>query len=122
MFRKNSAFAGLASTFGPPDILVPPETGGHSTKTRQDDTGNICPRKGTVSMANTIEAIPENARWEIATKALTGAYIAISNALKQPVGQKGIEECNGPRWYQAGKGGKGFAGSVGLAGETAREV
>jgi len=64
-------------------------------------------------MANTIEAIPENARWEIATKALTGAYIAISNALKQAVGQKGFEEFNGPLWYQAGKGAKEFADSFG---------
>ncbi len=39
-------FSGLASTFGPPDILVPPETGGHSTKTRQDDTRNICHERG----------------------------------------------------------------------------
>jgi hypothetical protein len=43
-------------------------------------------------MANTIEAIPEKTRWEIATKGLTGAYIAISNALKQAVGQKKFEE------------------------------
>ena len=32
-------------------------------------------------MANTIESIPEATRWEIATEGLTGAYIAISNAL-----------------------------------------
>jgi len=29
-------------------------------------------------MANTIDKIPEKTRWEIATKGLTGAYIAIS--------------------------------------------
>ena len=61
-----------------------------------------------VSMANTIEAIPENTRWEIATKGLTGAYIAISNALKQAVGQKKFEEFNGALWYEAGEGAKEF--------------
>ena len=38
-------------------------------------------------MANTIDAIPDKTKWEIATKGLTGAYIAISNALKQAVGK-----------------------------------
>ena len=47
-------------------------------------------------MANTIDTIPEKARWEIATKGLTGAYIAISNALKQAAGQSKFEEFNGP--------------------------
>ena len=37
-------------------------------------------------MANTIDTIPEKTRWEIATKGLTGAYIAISKALKQALG------------------------------------
>lgn len=37
-------------------------------------------------MANTIEKIPEKTSWQVATKGLTGAYIAISNALKQAVG------------------------------------
>jgi hypothetical protein len=60
-------------------------------------------------MANTIDKIPEKMRWEIATKSLTGAYIAISKALKQAVGQKKFDEFNGPLWYQAGKGAKGFA-------------
>ena len=38
-------------------------------------------------MAKTIDGIPEATRWELATKGLTGAYIAISNALQQAVGQ-----------------------------------
>ena len=73
-------------------------------------------------MANTIEAIPEKTRWEIATKGLTGAYIAISNALKQAVGQEKFEEFNGPLWHQAGLGGKEFANGLGLATETAGDV
>jgi hypothetical protein len=73
-------------------------------------------------MPNTIEAIPENMRWEIATKGLTGAYIAISKALIQAVGQKKFEEFNGPLWFEAGKGAKEFAGSNGLAAENAGDI
>ena len=73
-------------------------------------------------MADTIEKIPEKTRWELATKGLTGAYIAISNALKQAVGQNKFEEFNGSLWYQAGKGAKGFADTVGLPTENAEDV
>ena len=73
-------------------------------------------------MAKTIEAIPEKTRWEIATKGLTGAYIAISNALTQAAGQNGFEQFNGPLWREAGKGAKEFAATVGLATETAGDV
>ena len=48
-------------------------------------------------MANRIETIPEKTRWELATKGLTGAYIAISNALKRAAGQKKFEEFNADR-------------------------
>jgi L-2-amino-thiazoline-4-carboxylic acid hydrolase-like protein len=73
-------------------------------------------------MANTIDAISDKTKWEIATKGLTGAYIAISNALKQAVGQEKFEAFNGPLWHEAGKGAKEFAGSLGLATETAGDV
>ena len=73
-------------------------------------------------MADKIEAIPEKARWEIATKGLTGAYIAISNALKQAVGQKKFDEFNGPLWHEAAKGAKEFADTAGLATATAGDV
>ncbi len=73
-------------------------------------------------MADKIDAIPEKTRWEIATKGLTGAFIAISNALKQAVGQSKFEEFNGRLWYEAGKGAKEFAGSLGLATESAGDI
>jgi len=73
-------------------------------------------------MDKTIEAIPEKTRWEMATKGLTGAYIAISNALKRAVGQKKFEEFNGSLWYEAAKGAKEFAGSFGLPTENAGDV
>ena len=73
-------------------------------------------------MADKIDAIPMDARWEIATKGLTGAYIAISNAMKQAVGQQKFDEFNGPLWHEAGKGAKEFAASFGLPSETASDV
>ena len=73
-------------------------------------------------MADKIKAIPEEARWEIATKGLTGAFIAISNALKQAVGQEKFDKFNGPLWHQAGKGAKEFADSLGLPAESAGDV
>jgi len=73
-------------------------------------------------MADAIDKIPGNARWEIATNGLTGAYIAISNALKQAVGQEKFDEFNGPLWFEAGKGAKEFADDLGLSAETAGDV
>ena len=73
-------------------------------------------------MADKIESIPVAARWEIATQGLTGAYIAISNALKQAVGQQGFDEFNGPLWREAGKGAKDFAEANGLASESAEDI
>lgn len=73
-------------------------------------------------MAATIETIPEKTRWEMATKGLTGAYIAISGALRRAVGQEKFEEFNGSLWYEAGKGAKGFADSLGLATDAAGEI
>lgn len=73
-------------------------------------------------MAKGIDAIPEKTRWEIATRALTGAYIAISNALKQAAGQAKFEEFNGALWYEAGKGVKEFAANLGLATEKPGDV
>lgn len=73
-------------------------------------------------MANRIDAVPEGTRWEIATKGLTGAYTAISNALKQAAGQSKFDEFNGPLWHEAGKGAKAFASNLGLATETASDL
>jgi len=73
-------------------------------------------------MAELIDKIPEKKRWELATRGLTTAYIAISNALKQAVGQQKFEEFNGSLWYEAGKGAKGFADELGMPAETAGDV
>ena len=73
-------------------------------------------------MPEKIETIPEKTRWEIATKGLTGAYTAITNALTQAVGQKKFDEFNGALWYQAGKGAKEFADTLKLPVNDAADV
>ncbi|MHC5010039.1 MAG: L-2-amino-thiazoline-4-carboxylic acid hydrolase [Planctomycetota bacterium] len=73
-------------------------------------------------MTDPIETIPEKTRWALATKGLTGAYVAISNALKQAAGQNEFEAFNGALWFEAGKGAKEFADSLGLATESAADV
>lgn len=73
-------------------------------------------------MAEKIELVPENTRWEMATKGLTGAYIAISGALERAVGREKFEEFNGSLWFEAGKGAKSFAEGIGLATGTAGDV
>ena len=73
-------------------------------------------------MADKIDTIPEKKRWEIATNGLTGAYIAISNALKQAAGKEKFEEFNGGLWFEAGKGAKEFADELGLPAKTAGDV
>lgn len=73
-------------------------------------------------MGDDIEKIPEQTRWEMATKSLTGAYIAISDALKRAVGQDKFEEFNRSLWYEAGKGAKDFADTLGMKAEHAGDI
>lgn len=73
-------------------------------------------------MANRIDSIPEKTRWEVATQSLTGAFTAISGALQKAAGQKGFEAFNGPLWYEAGKGAKDFASTVGMTAKSAPEI
>jgi hypothetical protein len=73
-------------------------------------------------MAEAIDKIPEKMRWEIATKGLTGAYTAVANALKDAVGENKYNEFNGPLWYEAGKGAKELADSLGLKTETPKDI
>ncbi|HYM18444.1 MAG TPA: L-2-amino-thiazoline-4-carboxylic acid hydrolase [Micropepsaceae bacterium] len=73
-------------------------------------------------MSKGIEQVPENARWELATKSLTGAYIAISNAFRQALGQKKLEEFNASLWHEAAKEAKAFAQNFELPTKTAADV
>jgi hypothetical protein len=73
-------------------------------------------------MASAIDTIPESMRWEIATKGLTGAYVAVSKAFKEAVGVEKFNEFNAALWYEAGKGAKEFADALGLATDKAEDV
>ncbi|HET7214325.1 MAG TPA: L-2-amino-thiazoline-4-carboxylic acid hydrolase [Terriglobia bacterium] len=73
-------------------------------------------------MSDKIEQIPEKTRWEMATKGLTGAYSAISNAFSKAAGQAKFEDFNGSFWHEAGKGAKPFAASLGLPTQTAPQI
>jgi hypothetical protein len=73
-------------------------------------------------MTEAIEKVPAETRWEIATKGLTGACTAIINAFKGAEGEEKFNEFNKALWYEAGKGAKEFADTLGLATENAGDV
>ncbi len=66
-------------------------------------------------MAEAIEKVPAETRWEIATKGLTGACTAMRmNALKGALSQEKFDEFQVGLWSQAGKGAKELADTLGL--------
>ena len=73
-------------------------------------------------MTEAIEKVPAETRWEIATKGLTGACSAFGNALKGAEGEEKYNEFIRALWYEAGKGAKEFAATLGLATENAGDV
>ena len=73
-------------------------------------------------MAEGIEKVPAEARWQIATKGLTASSAAFSAAFKEAVGEEKHNEFAKALWYEAGKGAKEFAASFGLPARTAGEI
>ena len=73
-------------------------------------------------MTEAIEKVPAETRWAIATKGLTGACAAYSNALRNAVGDEKYNEFNGALWYEAGKGAKQFADALGITVESPRDL
>jgi len=73
-------------------------------------------------MAEAIEKVPAETRWEIATKGLTGAYVAIINALKGAEGEEEYNKFNRALWYEAAKGAKEFADNLALTAENAGDI
>jgi hypothetical protein len=69
-----------------------------------------------------MDKIPMEARWQIATKGLTGAFTACASALKDAVGEEKYNEFNGGLWHMAGKGAKDFADAFGLKAESPMDV
>ncbi len=73
-------------------------------------------------MAETIEKIPAETRWEIAAKGLTGACTAMMNVIKGALSQEKFEEFQVGLWSQAGKGAKELADTLGLTIENPRDI
>ena len=73
-------------------------------------------------MTVSIDMIPAENRWAIATKGLTGATIAYAQALKNSIGQDKFYAFMKALWFEAGKGAKEFADSLGLATENAQDI
>jgi hypothetical protein len=73
-------------------------------------------------MTEAINNIPAETRWEIATKGLTGAIVAMEKAIKDAMGQNKYDEFSKALWYEAGKGAKDFADNIGLATENAKDI
>jgi hypothetical protein len=73
-------------------------------------------------MTEAIQKVPAETRWAVATKGLTAACTAILNALRGAVGDEKFNEFNGALWYEAGKGAKEFADTLGLTSKNSRQI
>jgi hypothetical protein len=82
----------------------------------------ISKKKEVIQMAEAIEKLPAETRWEIATKGLTGACTAMINALKGALSPDKFEEFQVGLWSQAGKGAKELANTLRLTIENPRDI
>ncbi len=82
-----------------------------------------CPYEVEVGkMTDPLEKIPAEIRWQIATRGLTGTFMACANALRLAAGEANHNEFIGKLWYQAGKGVKEFLGAFGVPVGDARQL
>jgi hypothetical protein len=77
---------------------------------------------GVREMTEPINKVPAEARWQIATKGLTGAVTAYCNALKNAVGEAKYNEFSNAVWYQGGQALKDIVDAFGLPVESARQI
>ena len=73
-------------------------------------------------MAETIDKVPAEARWQMATKGLTGAVAAYSNTIRETIGDDKYLEFSSGVWGKAGEGAKQFAESFGFSAKNAPEL
>ncbi len=73
-------------------------------------------------MAEAIEKVPAETRWEIATKGLTGACTVMINVLKGSLSQEKFDEFQVGLWSQAGNGAKELTDTLGLTIENPRDI
>jgi hypothetical protein len=73
-------------------------------------------------MTKQIEKIPPETRWQIATKGLTGAFMACANALRLAVDEAKYNEVIAELWFQAGKSVKELVDAFGVPVGDARQI
>jgi len=73
-------------------------------------------------MAEAIEKVPAETRWEIATKGLTGACTVMANTLKDALSPEKFEKFQVGLWSEAGKGAKEIANTLGLNVENPKDI
>ena len=73
-------------------------------------------------MADPIEKVPAEARWQMATKGLTGAVSAYSRTIRETMGDDKYLEFSSGVWGKAGEGAKQFAESFGFSAKNAPEL
>ncbi len=73
-------------------------------------------------MVQAIEKVPAETRWEIATKALTGATHMESKALRDALGQDRYNEVIAQIWAEQGKASKEIADALGLTVDDVKSV
>ena len=65
-------------------------------------------------MTETLEKVPGETRWAIASQTLTGASMAADKALLDVVGREQYEAINSQIWAEGGKAAKQIADNLGL--------
>jgi hypothetical protein len=73
-------------------------------------------------MVEGLKKVPEEARWQLATKGLTGAIVAYSAALKDAIGEEKYKEFATELWGEAVKGAKEFADTFGMPAVTSEDI
>lgn len=73
-------------------------------------------------MAETVEKVPAETRWTIATQGLTGAVVVAAKALLDALGQEKYNEVWGQIWSQLGTASKQVADALGVAGDDAKSI
>lgn len=73
-------------------------------------------------MVETIDKVPAEARWQMATKGLTGAVAAYSNTIREAIGDDQYLQFSTGVWGKAGEGAKQFAESFGFSANNAPEL
>jgi hypothetical protein len=73
-------------------------------------------------MAETVEKVPAETRWTIATQGLTGAVVVAAKALLDVLGQEKYNEVWAQIWSQLGTASKQVADALGVAGDDAKSI